>query len=207
MNQIIKDSLNNSIDYDNYYRLMQKLVQDKYTTGDVLSDSHVNFTLLNEKCMSRWNKRLKVSNKDKKEIMKFNSEMIWLIISESWCGDAAHILPVLNAVAELNDHFDLRIALRDDNKELMNLFLTDGKRAIPKLIMLNSNTLEVIDSYGPRPFIVTEIVEDFKTKNGQLTPDFKEHLQHWYNQDKGQTIIHDLIDLLEKHAQIKECKM
>ena len=70
MNQIIKDSLNNSIDYDNYYRLMQKLVQDKYTTGDVLSDSHVNFTLLNEKCMSRWNKRLKVSNKDKKEIMK-----------------------------------------------------------------------------------------------------------------------------------------
>ena len=207
MNQIIKDSLNNSIDYDNYYRLMQKLVQDKYTTGDVLSDSHVNFTLLNEKCMSRWNKRLKVSNKDKKEIMKFNSEMIWLIISESWCGDAAHILPVLNAVAELNDHFDLRIALRDDNKELMNLFLTDGKRAIPKLIMLNSNTLEVIDSYGPRPFIVTEIVEKFKTKNGQLTSDFEEHLQHWYNQDKGQTIIHDLIDLLEKHAQIKECKM
>jgi len=89
----------------------------------------------------------------------------------------------------------------------MNLFLTHGKRAIPKLIMIDSNTLEVIDSYGPRPFIVTEIVEDFKTKNGQLTPDFKEHLQHWYNQDKGQTIIHDLIDLLEKHAQIKECKM
>ena len=52
MNQIIKDSLNNSIDYDNYYRLMQKLVQDKYTTGDVVSDSHVNFTLLNEKRMS-----------------------------------------------------------------------------------------------------------------------------------------------------------
>ena len=207
MNQIIKDSLNNSIDYDNYYRLMQKLVQDKYTTGDVVSDSHVNFTLLNEKRMSRWNKRLKVSDQDKKEIMKFNSEMIWLIISESWCGDAAHILPVLNVVAELNGHIDLRIALRDDNKELMNLFLTHGKRAIPKLIMIDSNTLEVIDSYGPRPFIVTEIVEDFKTKNAQLTPDFKEHLQHWYNQDKGQTIIHDLIDLLEKHAQIKECKM
>lgn len=207
MNQIIKDSLNNSIDYDNYYRLMQKLVQDKYTTGDVVSDSHVNFTLLNEKRMSRWNKRLKVSDQDKKELMKFNSEMIWLIISESWCGDAAHILPVLNVVAELNGHIDLRIALRDDNKELMNLFLTHGKRAIPKLIMIDSNTLEVIDSYGPRTFIVTEIVEDFKTKNGQLTPDFKEHLQHWYNQDKGQTIIHDLIDLLEKHAQIKECKM
>ena len=186
---------------------MQKLVQDKYTTGDVVSDSHVNFTLLNEKRMSRWNKRLKVSDQDKKELMKFNSEMIWLIISESWCGDAAHILPVLNVVAELNGHIDLRIALRDDNKELMNLFLTHGKRAIPKLIMIDSNTLEVIDSYGPRPFIVTEIVEDFKTKNGQLTPDFKEHLQHWYNQDKGQTIIHDLIDLLEKHAQIKECKM
>ena len=70
MNQIIKDSLNNSIDYDNYYRLMQKLVQDKYTTGDVVSDSHVNFTLLNEKRMSLWNKRLKVSDQDKKEIMK-----------------------------------------------------------------------------------------------------------------------------------------
>ncbi|RZW43441.1 MAG: thioredoxin family protein, partial [Flavobacteriaceae bacterium] len=40
------------------------------------------------------------------------------------------------------------------------------------------------------------MVEAFKAKHGKLTPEFKEELQHWYNKDKGQTTISDILALL-----------
>jgi hypothetical protein len=88
--------------------------------------------------------------------------------------------------------------LRDDNDSLLNLFLTNGSKSIPKLIMLDAETLEVLDDYGPRPSTATKLVEDYKKKHGALTPEFKEDLQRWYNKDKGQTTIEDLTALLCK---------
>lgn len=200
MHQIIKDSLDNSINYTDYYRLMQKLVQNKVTTGDDVSEANINYTMLNERRMSRWNKKLKITESDETKIKEFNHEVIWLVISESWCEDAAHLIPVMNKAAELNGNINLRIVLRDDNKDLMNRFLTNGSESIPKLIMIETDTLEVIDTYGPRPSIVTEMVENFKKAHGKLTPEFKEDLQRWYNKDKGKNTIVDLTELLEKYT-------
>ena len=39
---------------------------------------------------------------------------------------------------------DLRIILRDENTELMDEFLTNGGRSIPKLVRLNEN-FEVLE--------------------------------------------------------------
>ena len=55
------------------------------------------------------------------------------------CGDAAHVLPVLNKFAENDTTITLSILLRDDNEELMDRFLTNGTRSIPKLIILNAD--------------------------------------------------------------------
>jgi thiol-disulfide isomerase/thioredoxin len=200
MHQIIKDSLDNSISYTEYFRLMQKLVQNKFTTGSDISEANINYTMLNKKRMSRWNKKLEISETYKAKILEFNSEIIWLVITESWCGDAAHLLPVMNKVAELNPNINLRIVLRDDNEGLMNQFLTNGSKSIPKLIMIDTDSLKVIASYGPRPSTATAMVENYKKEHGQLTPEFKEDLQRWYNKDKGKTTIDDLTKLLETHT-------
>ena len=200
MHQFIKDSLDNSISYTEYFRLMQKLVQNKFTTGSDISEANINYTMLNEKRMSRWNKKLEISETYKAKILEFNSEIIWLVITESWCGDAAHLLPVINKVAELNPNINLRIVLRDDNEGLMNQFLTNGSKSIPKLIMIDTDSLKVIASYGPRPSTATAMVENYKKEHGQLTPEFKEDLQRWYNKDKGKTTIDDLTKLLETHT-------
>lgn len=198
MKQIIKDSLDNSISYAEYMRLMQKLVLNKFTTGDVVSEANINYTMLNERRMKRWDKKLEISEANKNKIMKFSSEITWLVITESWCGDAAHLLPVMNKVAELNPKINLKIVLRDDNDSLMNKFLTNGNKSIPKLIMLDEETIEVLDIYGPRPSIATKMVEDYKKEHGALTSEFKEDLQRWYNKDKGKTAIEDLTELLCK---------
>ena len=199
MVQIIKKSLDNSINYSDYRRLMQKMVLDKFTTGNEVTDANINYTMLNEKRMSRWDKKIEIFETEETKIKEFNTEVIWLVITESWCGDAAHVLPVMNKVAELNPNINLRIVLRDDNEGLMNLFLSNGSKSIPKLIMIDAENFEVLDVYGPRPSLATKMVEDYKAAHKVLTPEFKEDLQRWYNKDKGKTTIADLTELLKKY--------
>jgi thiol-disulfide isomerase/thioredoxin len=196
MKKIIVDSLKISYTYQGYRSLVSQLVSEESTTGKEKSESLVEYTKLNDRRMKRWDKALKISENSKAQIEAFKDDVTWLVITESWCGDAAHILPVINKIAELNDNITFKSVLRDENKDLMNLFLTDGNQSIPKLIMIDDNTGEVINTYGPRPNLATKIVNDFKVEYGKLTPEFKQDLQVWYNKDKGQSIVEDLTEKL-----------
>lgn len=194
---IITASLKNSISYVSYRDLVTRLVEENSTTGNEKTEDLANYTMLNNKRMKRWDKTIKISETDKQIIGAFDKKIIWLIITESWCGDAAHIMPVIDKVAELNPNIDYKIVLRDDNEALMNAFLTNGGKSIPKLIMINAITSEVVNTFGPRPAAATKMVADYKTKHGAITTEFKEDLQHWYNTNKGQAIVADLLELLK----------
>lgn len=192
---LVKSSLEKSSSYDDYMNLMDDLAVNKSNTG-VVTDASVNFTMLNQRRMKRWNKTLKVSSEDAQMIAANTKKVTWLVLTESWCGDAAHLLPAINKVASLSHAINFRTVLRDENPELMNNFLTDGTQSIPKLIMINDETGEVIDTYGSRPQVLTDMVREYKEMHGSVTPEFKEEMQKWYNKDKGQTIISELISLL-----------
>jgi len=147
--------------------------------------------------MKRWNKTLKISDEMTQSIVDFSGDVTWLVLTESWCGDAAHLLPIMNKVASLNSNISLRTVLRDENPELMNAYLTNGARSIPKLIMVDNNSGEVLGTYGPRPKILNKMVREYKELHGKLTAEFKEELQVWYNKDKGQTTITELVSFLD----------
>lgn len=196
INSIISESLKNSISYTEYRVMVANLVENKSTTGDDESEAMVNYTVLNDRRMKRWDKTVKVPDTIKQNVESFTKNTTWLVITESWCGDAAHVIPVINKIAELNANIDFKIVLRDDNDALMNQFLTNGGRAIPKLIMIDNDTNTVVNTFGPRPSVATKMVNDYKAKYGKLTPEFKEDLQRWYNKDKGQSTIEDLLHLL-----------
>jgi thiol-disulfide isomerase/thioredoxin len=198
MNSTIKKALKNSISYEEYRELMQRLVDENETTGPEQTESFINYTQLNHRRMKRWDKTVKIDDSVKKRLNHFNESATWLVITESWCGDAAHVMPVMHKVAELNPNINFRVVFRDEHDELMNLFLTNGTRSIPKLIMIDNTTEEVIETYGPRPSQATRMVNKYKEKHGKLSPEFKEDLQHWYNKDKGQNIIEDLTTMLCK---------
>lgn len=196
MNSLIDNSLQRGISYQEYRILVEQLVETYGTTGNEKTEALVNYTKLNDRRMRRWDKTVKVPEQDQDKIKTFNNSITWLVITESWCGDAAHVIPVLNKLAELSDYIDMKIVLRDENPELIDAFLTNGGKAIPKLIMIDNKSGEVIDTYGPRPSEATSYVNRFKAMNGLLTPEFKEDLQHWYNKNKGQNIIQDIIEIL-----------
>ena len=197
LKKTITDSLRKSTSYQEYRDLVRQLALDKATTGEAQTDALINYTMLNDRRMKRWDKTVKVSETVKEKISDFNKEVTWLVLTESWCGDAAHLIPVMNKLAALNDKIDFRVVLRDENEALMDQFLTNGGKSIPKLIMLDNATGEVIDTFGPRPTAATKLVDDYKAEYGKLTPEFKEDLQQWYNKDKGQSAIEDLVVLME----------
>ncbi len=184
--------------YQAYRALVKQMCLENSTTGNDKIEVLANYTKLNEQRMKRWDKTIKVQKKAENRLKDFNNDMTWLVIAESWCGDAAHVLPVLNKIAQLNLHINLRIVLCDENPELMDAYLTNGNRAVPKLIIIDDETGDVLDTYGPRPTEATSLVNLYKAKYGALTPEFKEDLQHWYNNNKGQNIINDIVGILCK---------
>lgn len=196
LQDIINDSLKKSMSYQDYRTLVSKLVEQGSTSGHEKTEVLANYTLLNDRRMKRWDKTIKVSEVVKEKVSDFNGNVTWLVITESWCGDAAHVIPVLNKIAELSDGIDLKLVFRDDNEALMDQFLTNGGRAIAKLIMIDNAIGEVINTFGPRPTEATQMVNDYKMQHGLLTPEFKEDLQGWYNKNKGQNVIEDLMKLL-----------
>jgi len=201
-NSIINSGLKNSVTYQAYRDLVKNLVEENASTGPVQNDDLANYTRLNDKRMKRWDKTIKITEEDRKRIEAFDKKSTWVVITESWCGDAAHVLPAINKMAELNDNIDLKVVLRDENLELIDAFLTNGGRAIPKVIMIDDATGEVLNTFGPRPSEATNLVNRFKAENGGLTPEFKEDLQHWYNKDKGQNIIKDVAKILTEVSPI-----
>ena len=195
--EIIKTSLENSFSYSEYIELVKGLVEENSTTGEHKTEALANYTMLNDRRMKRWDKTLKVGEDQVAKIGQYDKKITWLVLTESWCGDAAHIMPIMNKVALLNDSIDFKVVLRDDNLELMNSFLTNGNQSIPKMITIDTKSGEVLNTYGPRPTLATQMVNDYKEEHGKLTPEFKEDLQKWYNKDKGQNVLDDLIKLLE----------
>ncbi len=196
LENIIEDSLKESITYEEYRALVSRLVEENSTTGNEKTEALINYTVLNDRRMKRWDKTVKISDDAKTTIENYKGKATFLVLTESWCGDAAHIMPVIQKVADLNDNIEQKVVLRDEHEALMNEFLTNGGKSIPKLIMIDNDTKEVLNTFGPRPTVATEMVNQYKAEHGQLTPEFKEDLQRWYNKDKGQSTLDDLVGML-----------
>ena len=196
MDEIIKASLAKSLSYQEYRDLMTQLVENESTTGPNKSQDLAEYTKLNDQRMKRWDKTIKVSDSIKENLNQITSKQTWLVLTESWCGDAAHVIPVFNKMAELSKNINLRLVLRDENEALMNQFLTNGGKSIPKLIVIDEETQKVITSFGPRPADATKLIVDYKAKHKEITQEIKEQLQQWYNKDKGQSVMRELLELI-----------
>ncbi|MEM9361604.1 MAG: thioredoxin family protein [Bacteroidota bacterium] len=193
---LVLSGIENGMSYTDYRELVRDLAKNRATTGPEQLESLINYTELNDRRMARWDKTLKVSEEVEDTVTNLNSNLVFLVLTESWCGDASPSLPVINKIAKLNDNIDLKVVLRDENLPLMDKFLTNGSRSIPKLIVWDKDKNNVTGEWGPRPSEATRMVEDFKNEHGKLTAEFKQDLQVWYNKDKGQNTLGDILQLL-----------
>jgi hypothetical protein len=124
--------------------------------------------------------------------------LLWLVLTEAWCPDSAHAVPVLAKIEERSPRVALKLLLRDENADLMDHFLTNGSRSIPKLICLDAQTGEELGTWGPRPAQLQEMVMDHKRDpKGVSHDDFMTEIQRWYAKDKTLGLQHELTGLLQ----------
>jgi thiol-disulfide isomerase/thioredoxin len=197
INQIIQDSLNESISYDQYNELIHHLVDEEKTTGESQHEDLVYFTKLNAQRTKRLNKTSKVDEASRAIVTGLKGKYTWIVLTESWCGDAAQILPLFNKLVALNTNIDLRLVLRDEHSELMDEFLTNGGKSIPKLIMLNEQK-EVVGSWGPRPAEAQTFYDIWKNNpNKPPYREFQVDMQKWYLTNKGLSTFKEVSEILK----------
>jgi hypothetical protein len=198
MKSIVAKALFNSYSYPEYRKLVTDLLSEGKSTGNEQSENLTHYTSLNEARMNRLEKTIKISENIIDKLQKLDNHYIWLVISEGWCGDAAQILPIINKMAlESNKKIDLRIVFRDANDELMSHYLTNGGRAIPKVIVICKEAGIVRADWGPRPKGATELMADYRKEFGVIDEKIKTDLQLWYLADKGISVQEELLEIME----------
>ena len=196
----LKNTLNSILEigmtYDQYSELNKAYAKQGKTSGEQ-KESYVGYTKLGAARLRRWEKLYKSEQEYLDEITSLVSPgEQWLVFSETWCGDAAHMLPFVHQWSK-HAKVPLRIIMRDEHPTLMDEFLTNGGRSIPKLVRISADGM-VLGTYGPRPSALVAHLADWKSK---ASFDYKEwtlFAQDWYNQDKGKSIESDFIELLSK---------
>lgn len=189
--------LDKSLSYPQYRDLIDTLLADGKTTGDGHPADFVEYTKLNVTRMERLDKTVALSDDLLKVLQDLKRKQIWLVITEAWCGDAAQNLPVLQQMALQSPNIELRLVLRDENLALMDQYLTNGGRSIPKLIMLDSETLTELATWGPRPAGAQALLVAHKANPDESHADFVKNVQLWYAKDKTLSTQNELLVLLQ----------
>lgn len=205
MQNIIQNSLQNSYSYQEYRMLIDNLLAEGKVTGHEQSEFLTTYSELNVTRMKRLDKTIQIPENIQNSLNNLGQNYIFLVLTEGWCGDAAQIVPVLNKLAEASDKIELKLVLRDDNDDLMQHFLTNGSKSVPKLVLLDAETKQVLSSWGPRPVGATKLITDYKAEYGIIDETAKTELQKWYLHDKGISTMNEVTGLVEtfENATVK----
>ncbi|KGO90452.1 thioredoxin family protein [Flavobacterium suncheonense] len=197
MKNIIENSHKNSYSYLEYRKKVSDLLAEGKSSGNEQSEDLLHYSQLNEVRMNRLDKTIVVPEEVKKPLQALRKKYLWLVLAEGWCGDAAQLLPIMEKMTEMVATIDLRIVFRDENDALMQEFLTNGARSIPKLIILNADNHEVLAAWGPRPEAAARLIKEYKAKFGVVNEEAKTELQKWYLHDKGLSTMAEIVKIMQ----------
>ncbi len=178
------------MNYTAYKELFENILENldlQHPYDDAL---YLDYTRLNRSRMKRWDKQLILDENLVSQIAHVTSPQHWIIITEPWCGDAAHIIPFLIKLAARNKLISYDIQLRDTKPFLIESYLTNGNKGIPKFIVRDESGNDLFD-WGPRPKEAQELLDKLKADNADFETT-KIALQNWYNHDKGVSLCKEL---------------
>ena len=145
-----EERFRNGLTYDEY-RAQWREQKDVSTDDlDVEERRTVHFLNYNWERQARVHDAYTPSDALQEALSGLDAPQYWMMLTEPWCGDSAFLLPVIAEAAATTDAVTLRILLRDDNLDLMDQYLTNGSRSIPKLAAFSETGTELF-TWGPRP--------------------------------------------------------
>lgn len=196
MKNLIESSLQSSYSYLEYRKKVSDLLVEGKSSGNEQSEDLLHYSQLNEVRMNRLDKTISVPESIQKQLGSLGKEYLWLVLAEGWCGDAAQLLPIMQKMSAFSPKIDFQIVFRDENEALMQEFLTNGARSIPKLIILDAEKHEVLGAWGPRPEAAARLIKEYKAKYGVVNEEAKTELQKWYLNDKGISTMEEIMKVM-----------
>jgi hypothetical protein len=192
-NQTIQQAYN----YDSYKEHVDTLMKQGKSTGPIQNEELLHFTQLNSHRMKRVEHTTVLSDELKNMLSQIRDPQTWLVITEGWCGDGAQQVPVFDLIAKECSKITFKLILRDENLEVMDCFLTNGSRSIPKLLILNAQNNEVLETWGPRPYEAIKLINEMKEAHLEKTV-WKEKLHLWYAKNKGMALQAELAEIIKR---------
>lgn len=195
---ITPEIVRKSLTYPEFRQLTETLVEDGKTTGANQSEAYLEYTRLNHQRMKRWDKTLKISPEMADLVQSLTEHQIWMVITEAWCGDGSQSIPYLAAVADLNPSIDFRIIMRDEYPEVMDAYLTNGARSIPKLVVMTANLACELFTWGPKPKYLIDRQKAYKhDAQGVSYQEYLAEVYLWYAKNKNQDLEKELFPLIQ----------
>ena len=161
----------------------------------IVRPEYENYTKLNFSRVNRWEKKGELSTETLEAIGNIDRDLDWILITEPWCGDAAHSVPFIQMMVAESDKINMEIYLRDEHPELMEKYHTNGSHSIPKLVVRDRNTKEDLFVWGPRPVELESI--RLELKDEMEYSELSKIIQKWYNDDKGSTVQKEILEGLK----------
>ncbi len=175
-----------------YQQYKHQMAEDLALNADLKIKEYIN---LNQRRMHRVERTFVAGEAITEQVKNLQHKTYWLIPTEHWCGDASQTLPAFNKIAELSEgKIEMKLVYRDQNDELMNAYLTNGTRSIPKLIQLDEH-YNVTGIWGPRPTVAQSLVKELKS-NPATAATYANELHLWYAKDKQQSLEAEISKLL-----------
>ncbi|HLT08515.1 MAG TPA: thioredoxin family protein [Cyclobacteriaceae bacterium] len=195
--QITPELIQESVTYQQYRNLINDLLAQGKTTGQQQNAALIEYTRMNVRRMERWDKTAIVSSELQHKVSLIDAPQTWLVLTEAWCGDAAQSIPFMVKVARYSPLVAIRFILRGEHPDIMDAYLTNGGRSIPKLIALNEDLVELF-TWGPRPQVLQQQYLAYrKDPKGISKQQFIESIHLWYARDKNATIDAEFLTLIE----------
>ena len=95
-----------------------------------------------------------------------------LMLAEDWCGDVIANTPIVGRLASEVDTLNLRVFLRDQNEDIMNQYLKEGKyKSIPTVVFYD-NDFNELGIWIERPESVTQLREEKRQALYRDNPEF-----------------------------------
>lgn len=193
---------NDHMNFSEFELLTDAILENPNVSSPYDDPMYLDYTKLNRSRMKRWMKTLVLEDDTISYLQHLQTPQHWIIIVEPWCGDVAHVLPVLVKIAEANNFITYELQLRDQPPFLIESYLTNSSRSIPKLIARDINGNDLF-TWGPRPGGAQLLMDRLK-KEGADFETVKLELQNWYNNDKAIHTQKEIIQLLQQNESLNK---
>ena len=183
-----------TMSWDEYVVFTHEILNSNTPLPPYDEADYYQYTKMNETRMKRWVKTNPLTEETIAVVKSIEQPQHWIVISEPWCGDAAHTVPIMYLMSQLNDKITFEIQLRDSGSEI-DQYLTNGSKSIPILIVRDKDGKDLFQ-WGPRPKGAQTIYTELSAKKLDFE-EIKTAIQNYYNGDKSISTQKEILSMLQ----------